>query len=71
MKLEKWETKCDLCKGKKKILSRDNPHSYIYVGDSKITCSKCNGTGKLDFIEKIVGKKSGKVKMRKVGVYHR
>jgi DnaJ-class molecular chaperone len=71
MKLEKWETKCDRCKGKKTILASEDPNTYIWTLGKKVTCSKCKGTGKLDFIEKIVGKKQGKPVMRKAGVYHR
>jgi DnaJ-class molecular chaperone len=53
MKLEEWEEACDKCKGlgcKYEYLGNDNSFP--------VRCKKCNGTGKLDFIEKIVGKKT-------------
>lgn len=58
MKLEKWEEKCDQCNGKGWILAKNDPNSYLWIEDEKIICPKCEGTGKLDFIEKIVGKKN-------------
>jgi DnaJ-class molecular chaperone len=54
VKLEEWEEKCDKCKG---LGSK-----YEYLGNYNSSfperCTKCAGTGKLDFIEKIVGKKT-------------
>lgn len=51
MELNEGEIKCPECYGNKKIT--DPKLSYIYW----ITCPKCKGKGKLDWIENIVGKK--------------
>lgn len=56
MKLEEWEELCDKCKGlgcKYEYLGNDNSFPK--------RCKKCGGTGKLDFIEKIVGKKTSNI----------
>lgn len=44
-KLEEWEMVCDKCEGR--------GTSWIYT----TPCSKCQGKGKVDWIENIVGKK--------------
>lgn len=45
--LEEGECFCNLCKGKGRVLCKDN----IYA-----TCMDCKGTGKIDWVEKITGK---------------
>jgi len=54
------ESDCPRCKGK----GRYTEYFYDIVGFSgcvswkeKVFCKKCNGTGKLDWVEKVVGKK--------------
>jgi len=46
--LEKGEQFCEKCKGKGKVKSSNN---------SLLICSKCYGVGKLDWIEKAMGKR--------------
>ncbi len=57
MKLKKGEVKCDKCKGKGKIPAKDHPRVYISTEGSLFECPKCFGTGKLDWVENIVGKR--------------
>lgn len=52
MKLEKGEIVCDECDGVGLISPDVHTISYIY----KIDCPKCKGSGKLDWIENLVGK---------------
>ncbi len=51
--LEEWEMVCDKCKGggsfPKKFSKLEDPYYS--------TCSKCQGKGKVDWIENIVGRK--------------
>jgi DnaJ-class molecular chaperone len=51
MKLEEWEVECNGCKGLGCL-------GYSENKKYKLVCAKCNGEGKLDFIENIVGKKN-------------
>ena len=60
MKLKSGEVICPKCKGKKKIkadYSLNNPDTFIWVEGQKVACDKCLGTGKLDWIENMVGGK--------------
>lgn len=61
--IEDWEEICDKCKGSGDwcglhniILNPQDCKLSLECSESCI-CPKCRGTGKLDFIEKIVGKK--------------
>ena len=47
--LKKWEMVCNKCDGVG--ITRKNKHAIN-------VCSKCQGTGKVDWLENIVGKKS-------------
>ena len=49
MDLKPGEIRCDQCDGKGFIVNK-------YFG--KPVCNKCNGTGKLDWVEAVVGKKN-------------
>ena len=53
-KLEEWETVCNKCDGggsfPKKFAKLEDPYYSI--------CSKCQGEGKVDWIENIVGRKT-------------
>jgi hypothetical protein len=60
MKLESWEVICDECNGDSFITEKNN-ENYSEV------CPKCIGSGKLDFIENIVGKKDIIWKPRSIG----
>ena len=42
---------------------------FYHLGKEDITCSKCNGEGKLDWVENIVGKIIKKPNYVKPGVY--
>jgi len=57
MKLKPGESKCEECKGKGKIPSEDNPNIFMGRVGSMSSCPTCQGTGKLDWIEKVIGKK--------------
>lgn len=47
MKLKKGEVRCDKCDGE----------PYLFIkGEHEDICSKCNGNGKLDWIENAIGK---------------
>lgn len=50
-KIEEWEFRCEKCKGKGTIIL-DTSNDY------NPKCPECQGTGKLDWIENIVGKRS-------------
>ena len=54
MKLEEGEMICDKCNGRGII-----PKIIIPKGEicTALFCRKCKGTGKLDWIENVVGKK--------------
>jgi len=76
MKLEPGETKCDKCDGIGNFGSTTEIQEYECRGvihrvpghtEYKL-CPKCKGTGKLDWIEQVVGKKCIMVKP---GVYTR
>ena len=60
--LEEWEEICPDCEGTGKACSGDCDEDKCYDNgvrlciDSK-RCVKCGGTGKLDWLEKIFGKK--------------
>ncbi len=45
--LEEWEMLCDMCKG-----SGDDPSSKTFT----TICPKCQGAGKVDWLENILGK---------------
>ena len=51
LKLEEGEMICDKCEGKGCISSKIDPTTMAS------SCQKCQGTGKVDWIENIVGKK--------------
>lgn len=53
-KLKDYEEVCDQCNGLGLTKYRDNEFNPM---SSSYRCPKCSGFGKLDFIEKIVGKK--------------
>lgn len=57
MKLNPGEVKCKNCNGYGSLnpyLKKKSSKSYSLIG---IKCPKCLGTGKLDWIENVVGKK--------------
>jgi len=56
MELEPGEVICNKCDGETFIRYTEERGNGFYP--MKIVCNKCNGTGKLDWIENIVGKKS-------------
>ena len=56
MKLQNGESKCDRCNGKKTISAKDAGH-FIFREGQKVICPRCQGTGKLDWVEKICGKR--------------
>ena len=49
MKLEEWEVVCYRCNGKTSTL--------LDKYGKRITCPKCYGEGKLDWIENVIGKR--------------
>ena len=57
LKLGPGEYKCKLCKGKGKIPAEKNPECIIGIVGQLTTCPECQGTGKLDWIENVIGKK--------------
>lgn len=71
MDLEEWEEICDKCDGTG-VWCNDKYSSCSYIDNILLSpcynigskpsnpciCPKCQGVGKLDFIEKIVGKRS-------------
>ncbi len=70
MNIEEWEEECDKCCGSGIWCNERNEEcsfksnitlaSCYNVGndwDNPCICPKCKGVGKIDFIEKIVGKK--------------
>ncbi len=67
VKLEEWEEICLKCNGTGDWCNKnDTEHNYpedipcylTYECSYSCVCQECKGTGKFDFIEKIVGKKS-------------
>lgn len=52
MKLNPGEVKCNECNGSGEIVIDEDLSCYTFY-----ICSKCNGDGKLDWLENIVGKK--------------
>ena len=56
MKLKPGEVVCNRCNGSGKYPSSNNSSTCI----DSYKCFKCHGTGKLDWIENIVGKKFSK-----------
>jgi len=57
LKINPGEYICSKCKGKRKIPIEEDHTRLIGIIGTKVTCPTCHGTGKLDWIEKIVGKK--------------
>ncbi len=59
MRLKKGETKCDKCNGVGWYEETTNVtfNKHLWHIDQNIICDKCRGTGKLDWIERIVGKR--------------
>jgi len=55
MELEPGEVKCDQCKGTGHPNNNEIDYDQKYVTYPWV-CDKCNGAGKLDWIENIVGK---------------
>ena len=53
MKLKDGEFICPVCKGKGIIIKHDN--SFKYVMETAISCYRCRGTRKVDWIGNIVG----------------
>jgi DnaJ-class molecular chaperone len=51
--LKDGEQFCDKCGGWG-VVSRTNPNKKV----TRLTCSKCLGEGKLDWVEKVTGKKA-------------
>ena len=68
MILNPGEIICDKCNGKKTfpVLPVLNRITHIHI--TEVKCPKCKGTGKLDWIENVVGKKQNMVSP---GVYVR
>jgi len=62
MKLEEYEIICPKCNGSGLDQTRDQ------TGINKYHCQKCNGTGRLDWIENIIGKRK-RSKLIRPGVY--
>ena len=54
--LEENEYICDKCGGTGRV-NNFNPYHPYYSHRRKVFCPMCQGTGKLDWIENIVGKK--------------
>jgi len=54
LKLELGEVICDQCNGETFVRYTEQRGKGFYP--MKKTCDKCNGTGKLDWIENVVGK---------------
>ena len=55
--LEESEHICDKCGGTGRINTYSPYNSYIRARRRKVFCPMCQGTGRLDWIENIVGKK--------------
>lgn len=55
MELEHGEVICDSCEGETFIRYTEQRGKHFYP--KKITCPKCNGHGKLDWVENITGTK--------------
>ena len=60
MKLEPGDIVCDQCKGIGHPNNNKIDYNSSYYFNSPHVCDKCNGTGKLDWIEAIVGKHKSK-----------
>jgi len=54
-KLKKGEYKCKKCNGKGTILAKDDPKTLIWLENQRVACPVCNGKGKLDWIENVIG----------------
>lgn len=57
LKLNPGDHVCDLCEGKGKIPAEKNPDVIIGIVGQLTKCPKCQGVGKLDWIENVIGKK--------------
>jgi len=55
--LNPGDVECDLCKESRAINERERKEKPWISCYSSVWCRKCHGTGKLDWIEQIVGKK--------------
>ncbi len=55
--LEEGEYICDKCGGTGRINNHNPYHSFPHSRSRTVFCPMCQGTGKLDWIENIVGKK--------------
>jgi hypothetical protein len=53
MKLEKWEEKCQKCNGNGYCKGPNVEWNFT----TTYTCTKCFGVGKIDWLEKIFGKR--------------
>jgi len=62
-KLKLGEMKCSKCNGTCFIYAKDHSKGIRHFAGQKIKCDKCYGTGKLDWIENIVGKNKGTSEM--------
>ncbi len=58
MELEPGEVVCDQCKGTGYPNNNEIDYNNKFYYNHLDVCDKCNGSGKLDWIENIVGKKS-------------
>jgi hypothetical protein len=60
IELKEGEYICKKCKGKKFIYKTYKFHMNnepIQTGGRKVSCKECNGTGKIDWVQNIVGKR--------------